>query len=294
MNDGTYRGRWIGDVFRAPVSAELQVFLLWLAYYYMSPAGKVCEPRAQLADHFGCHPRKITAKFRAAIDAGLLEQTVRGQKGQTAEYRAVVQGARTRHPETVQGASSRHPERTLQGDKNGHPETPQGDHSRHPERPSGCQQSAPLIYKGVHVAEESATNSVVPLFKKEHTPARVRARVSEPQPGEHPDFAEWYAAYPLHKARGAAARAYARAVRKTSPQVLLEAARRYRDDPNRNPKYTKHPATWLNGECWLDEPEPAPATVTPITHAERLTGTDARVAGWAAIAQQLGEQETPR
>jgi hypothetical protein len=31
---------------------------------------------------------------------------------------------------------------------------------------------------------------------------------------------------------------------------------RYRDDPNRVQEFTKHPATWLNGDCWLDDPLP--------------------------------------
>lgn len=30
-----------------------------------------------------------------------------------------------------------------------------------------------------------------------------------------------------------------------------------RDDED--PRFTKHPATWLQGKCWLDEPGPAAA-----------------------------------
>jgi hypothetical protein len=25
----------------------------------------------------------------------------------------------------------------------------------------------------------------------------------------------------------------------------------------KDPTYTKHPQTWLNGKCWLDEPAPS-------------------------------------
>lgn len=82
---------------------------------------------------------------------------------------------------------------------------------------------------------------------------------------EHPAFAEWYAAYPVHKARGAAARAYAKAAKKTTPAVLLVAARSYRDDPQVARGYGKHPATWLNSECWLDEAAPLRATGTDGT-----------------------------
>jgi hypothetical protein len=39
-------------------------------------------------------------------------------------------------------------------------------------------------------------------------------------------------------------------------QLIIKGAARYRDDPGREPRYTKHPSTWLNGDCWADEPEP--------------------------------------
>lgn len=70
-------------------------------------------------------------------------------------------------------------------------------------------------------------------------------------------FAEWYAAYPLHKARGRAETAFASAVRAgTDPDVLIAAAHSYRSDPDVVRGFPKHPATWLNGKCWLDEPAP--------------------------------------
>lgn len=72
-----------------------------------------------------------------------------------------------------------------------------------------------------------------------------------------PRFAEWYAAYPVHKARGDAETAYAKAIREgADPDALLAAAKRYCDDPQVIDGYGKHPATWLNKKCWLDEPAP--------------------------------------
>lgn len=71
------------------------------------------------------------------------------------------------------------------------------------------------------------------------------------------DFVAWYACYPVHKGRAGALRAYRTARKTTSQEVLLNAAgvvaSRYKADrPNRRQFY-KHPATWLNQECWLDE-----------------------------------------
>lgn len=88
-------------------------------------------------------------------------------------------------------------------------------------------------------------------------------------PSEPAGFAEWYAAYPIHKGRRAAAAAYARALRNTAPQVLLEAARRLADDPTRDPAYTPHPATWLNQGRWDDEGPARPHSTTPNRAEER-------------------------
>jgi hypothetical protein len=48
---------------------------------------------------------------------------------------------------------------------------------------------------------------------------------------------------------------------KTTPADLVAGAMRYgAERAGQDERYTKMPATWLNGECWLDEPaEPGPA-----------------------------------
>lgn len=89
---------------------------------------------------------------------------------------------------------------------------------------------------------------------------------------EHPSFGEWYTAYPVHKARGAAVGAYMKALKKTDPPTLLAAAKRYRDDPQVQRGFGKHPATWLNQECWLDEPTPAENLAATGTDGSRSFG----------------------
>lgn len=71
------------------------------------------------------------------------------------------------------------------------------------------------------------------------------------------EFESWYAIYPVHKGRGQALRGYKTARKKATAETLLEGAKRYRDDPNRKPEFTKHPATWLHSEGWLDESQPS-------------------------------------
>lgn len=70
------------------------------------------------------------------------------------------------------------------------------------------------------------------------------------------DFERWWKAYPKRVGRGQAVRAFKRALTQATLEELVAGASRYAADPNRKPEYTKHPTTWLNGECWRDEAEP--------------------------------------
>lgn len=119
--------------------------------------------------------------------------------------------------------------------------------------------------------------------------AEAAPRLERSGRGEHPDFATWYTAYPVHAARRAAARAYRSALgRGASPAVLLAGAVKYAAmcrETDRPRDKTKHPATWLNADCWMDEsqgsgssgpggrPEPP---VGAIVGAPRLTPEELR------------------
>lgn len=73
---------------------------------------------------------------------------------------------------------------------------------------------------------------------------------------ETPEFLQFWEIYPLHMARAKAWKAWRAAVKDTSVEVILDGARRYRDDPHRDPAFTAYPASWLNAHRWLDEPLP--------------------------------------
>jgi len=68
------------------------------------------------------------------------------------------------------------------------------------------------------------------------------------------DFEGWWFEVPRKEGKGQAERAY-RAARKTaSREILLDGIRRYAAERRgEDPKFTRQPATWLNGKCWLDE-----------------------------------------
>jgi hypothetical protein len=67
------------------------------------------------------------------------------------------------------------------------------------------------------------------------------------------EFEDWYAAFPKHVGKGQARRSYRAARRKASAETLLLAAKRAAAVYSAgDPRFTPHPATWLNGERWLD------------------------------------------
>jgi len=78
---------------------------------------------------------------------------------------------------------------------------------------------------------------------------------------ETPDpFDDFWIIYPIRVGKQAAKKAWAKAIRGATAEEIMEGARRYRDDPNRHPSFTAHPATWLNAHRWKDDPLPKRAT----------------------------------
>ena len=93
---------------------------------------------------------------------------------------------------------------------------------------------------------------------------------------DDPKFVEFWDAYPLKKGKPSALKAWASALkRKADPDRIIAAAHAYRNDPRRNPEYTKHPGPWLNDERYNDQPTtpaaPRPAGTAPaaIPRAEQ-------------------------
>jgi hypothetical protein len=117
------------------------------------------------------------------------------------------------------------------------------------------------------------------------TLSRASARETRPSGSSSSDqggdgFEDWYRNYPKHVAKGAALKAYQRIIKtgEASAADLLNGCMRYAAERDgQDPKYTKHPATWLNQKCWLDE-SAAPAAPS--------AGNGACV-GWASVLKGL-------
>ena len=84
-------------------------------------------------------------------------------------------------------------------------------------------------------------------------------------PALDPNFISFWQTYPLKIGKLAAAKSYAKATNgsDTTPELILAAVVKYRDNPSRDPKFTAHPATWLNQGRWTDEPTEMAKPVRP-------------------------------
>lgn len=91
-------------------------------------------------------------------------------------------------------------------------------------------------------------------------PETIASNEPEPyEPEKDSAFDQFWKVYPRKVAKGAARKAWVAAIKKADPDTIITAAALFsRTVVNTDPKFTAHPATWLNAEQWEDEePEPA-------------------------------------
>lgn len=114
--------------------------------------------------------------------------------------------------------------------------------------------------------------------------AKRKAAAPPPDPDE---FNAFWAIYPLKVAKLAALRSFGRARAAASFEDIMDGLRRYKPKPG----FIAHPATWLNGGRWMDEPEPE---VDLLSNATPRNGTRFHpasadgIAAWAATAPDVG------
>jgi hypothetical protein len=104
-------------------------------------------------------------------------------------------------------------------------------------------------------------------------------------------FEDWWLQYPRRVGKGHARRAYEKIVRsgRATSDDLITGVMRYAAERDAEigagrsePKFTKHPATWLNAECWQDETAPRIAAGQQARHqTNRTVGTMSAIEGIA-------------
>ena len=85
---------------------------------------------------------------------------------------------------------------------------------------------------------------------------------------ETPEFDLFWNSYPIKVGKAAALKAWVKAAKVETPDLIIAGAVRYATDPNRHPSFTAHAATWLNAHRWNDSALP-PRVLTPEERRER-------------------------
>lgn len=92
-------------------------------------------------------------------------------------------------------------------------------------------------------------------------------------------FDRFWQVFPRRTGKGAARKAFERAVAKVGVDAVMAGAQRLADDPNLpEAQYVPHPATWLNQERWDDDPLPARAGAAPSSAMGRTMSALGRLA----------------
>ena len=88
---------------------------------------------------------------------------------------------------------------------------------------------------------------------------------------ETPDlFSSFWSVYPIKVGKQAAKKAWDKAIKIEKPDVIIEGAKRYAEDPNRHPSFTAHASTWINAGRWADAPLPERIKTPEEKRAEEL------------------------
>lgn len=116
-------------------------------------------------------------------------------------------------------------------------------------------------------------------------PSASKAGVKPAKDDTADAFDQFWKIYPRKVAKQAARRSWDRVVRSVSPAVIIRGAARYAREqaPPDRAQFTKHPATWLNGGCWDDEPAPEPVQVG---RGGRVNPADLPATDWRRFSEQ--------
>jgi hypothetical protein len=104
--------------------------------------------------------------------------------------------------------------------------------------------------------EESDEEPLDALFTADFEQGFVETVAPSKPRDDDPGFLAFWSVYPRHIAKQPARKAWRTAIRGGAvPGEIIAGAEHYRDDHKRKSKgieFTAHPATWLNGQRWLD------------------------------------------
>ena len=129
-------------------------------------------------------------------------------------------------------------------------------HDSHDERDARDIRDAAPLYPPRDIYNSYLGSSLASLGTHSDSSIDRKSLVEEP-PSFPPteDFDEFWELYPRKTAKGHARKAYKNALKRATHEEIIAGVKNYRREmAGKEAEFLKHPATWLNADCWLDEP----------------------------------------
>jgi len=103
--------------------------------------------------------------------------------------------------------------------------------------------------------EQQVNNDQTTIEQQVNTPKEVNS-FNKPKKNIYtPDFESFWAIYPRPKGKKFAFKAWILAIDREREDTIITGVKKYIEECKGNEeRFIKHPATWLNGDCWFDEP----------------------------------------
>lgn len=151
-------------------------------------------------------------------------------------------------------------------------ETPVHAHADAHEKHSHVHDGAILMRTPVRPNSMKELSEGESLFPSSGSKPKSRPRAAKPTTSDV-QFDEFWLQVPKAAGRADARRAYDKAILSgdvTHSEIMLGIARYAAERQGEDPKFTKHPATWLNKGCWADAPMSPSSTPSQGGRGRRL------------------------
>jgi hypothetical protein len=193
------------------------------------------------------------------------------------------------HQQSAEEVESRRIARKLAGSKGGKTRASNQANAKQVLKQTGSKVQAD-IDTDIDVDKRLTTNTLSDAVASDGDQLPVQFDIPAQEPAApaavvYPaDFLLFWDVYPLKNAKRGALDAWRAARRNASVSEILVGAKRYAEDPNRDPGFTANPAKWLKDGRWDDAPLPARRGQQQFkTAAERkLEQADQLIAHYAA------------
>jgi hypothetical protein len=103
-------------------------------------------------------------------------------------------------------------------------------------------------------------------------------------------FTEFWNAYPRKLDKAKAFRSFRSALKRAKFEDIMAGVIAYRNDPKRNPDYTKYPATWLNSDSWENA---ATSPEVKAANEERRAKEKARSDAYLKEMEEIAKKAVP-